>query len=375
MNVPLSIPDIGDKEINEVVKVLKSGWLAHGPKTKEFEELFANYIGTKNATSLNSCASALQLVIEGLDMRGEIILPSLTMSASANAVVRGGVKPVFVDIDPDTFNMDVSKIEDKITSKTHAIMPVHFAGLCCNMREILEISERANLYVIEDAAEALGADINGHKAGSFGIGCFSFYPTKNITTGEGGMITTNNFELKRKIDALKSHGIAKSTHERASSKMPWERDAIYAGYNFRMCDILAAIGIAQMEKLETMNALRIEKAKYYKKCLTDIPHISFQKIDAGYKHVYQMFIIKINSKRFDRDAIILKLREKGISASVHFDPPVHLQTFYRENSTYERDDLRVTEDICKSLITLPLYPMLEESKIDYITDNLRTILK
>src|SRR3989344_6438765 len=234
--IPLCIPDIGDEEVNSVKEVLKSGWLVHGPKTKEFEKKFAGYTGTKKAISVNSCTSALQLVIQALGLKGEIIVPSFTFVASANAIVTAGCKPVFCDIDYDTCNIDPKKIEEKITKKTSAIMVVHYAGQSCEMDKIMEIAKKHNLVVIEDSAECIGGTFYGKKAGSFGIGCFSFFPTKNMTTGEGGMITLNDEKLAEKIKALSVHGILSTTFEREKKEKPWLRAASYAGYNYRMSD-------------------------------------------------------------------------------------------------------------------------------------------
>lgn len=374
MNIPLSIPHIEQEEIDEVVAVLKSGWLAHGPKVKQFELDFAAYIGVPYASSQNSCASALQLAMEASGITGEVILPSMTMSASANAIVRAGARPVFVDVNPDTFTIDPDKVVTAITKQTSAIMPVHFAGLACNMQAIQKIAREHHLTIIEDAAESLGAMIRDKKVGSYGIGCFSFYPTKNITTGEGGMVTTNDLELKQRIDVLKAHGVSKSAYERESKRMQWERDSVVAGYNFRMCDIQAALGLVQLRKVDRMNQARIDLAGYYRKRLSSIPGIVFQQVPAGYRHVYQMLVVKLDESRMKRrDKIVMKLREQGVGASVHFDPPVHTQTYYRKLPGAARN-LPVTEKLCKQIVTLPIYPDLAKTQIDEIADLLTTML-
>jgi perosamine synthetase len=372
MKIPLCKPYVGDEEIKLVNEVIKSGWLAHGPKTQEFERDFADYIGSKYATSLNSCTSALQLALESKSIKGEIILPSFTFVASANAVVNAGAKPIFVDIEFNTCNIDPQKIREKITNKTRAIMPVHFAGQSCRMDEIMEIAEKYNLEVIEDSAECIGGLFNGKKTGNFGIGCFSFFPTKNITTGEGGMITTNDEELAKKISALKAHGILTATHEREKKEKSWLRAGSYAGYNYRLCDILSAIGLVQLKKLDKMNDLRRRHAGYLSKNLENIDCLDLPVEEEKCKHVYQMYTIKV--KNIDRTRFILKLRGKGVQASVHFDPPVHLQPYYLD-SGWRKNELIMTEKVSQSIVTLPMYPQLTKGELDFIVKSIEETIK
>lgn len=372
MKIPLCKPYIDKEEIDLVREVLESGWLVHGPKTEEFERDFADYIGTKYAISLNSCTSALQLALESQDIKGEVILPSFTFVASANAIVNSGAKPVFIDIEYDTCNIDPKKIKEKITSKTEAIMPVHFAGQPCKMDEIMEIAKKYNLRIIEDSAECIGGLFNRQKAGSFGVGCFSFFPTKNITTGEGGMITTDDDKLAEKISALKAHGILSTTYEREKKEKPWLRAASYAGYNYRMCDILSAVGLIQLRKLDKMNDLRRENAHYLNKNLENIEFIDIPVEMEKCKHVYQMYTIKV--KNIDRTKFISKLKEKGVMASVHFDPPVHLQPYYL-NSGWKKDDLKVTGEVSQSIVTLPMFPHLTKDELNFMIDAIEKLIK
>lgn len=362
MDIPLCKPDIGKEEINLVKEVLESGWLANGPKNKEFEESFAKYIGTKHAISLNSCTSALQLAIEAQNIKGQVILPSFTFVASANSVITAGAKPVFVDIEYETCNINPDKIEKAITKKTQAIMPVHFAGQPCKMDAIKEIAEKHNLKVIEDSAECIGGKFKNKKAGTFGIGCFSFYPTKNITTGEGGMLTTNDEEFAKKAEALKAHGITSSAFEREKKEKPWLRAASYAGYNYRLCDVLAAIGISQLKKVESMNEARRKHAKYLNERLSDIKHIDAPLEAKDCKHVYQAYTIKL-SEKINRTQFINTLRKNGIGASVHFDPPVHMQPYYR---SFGHNDLKITEKVSRNIVTLPMYPQLTDEQLDFM---------
>jgi len=370
--IPLGKADIDEKEINLVVDVLKSGWLAHGPKTKEFEQMFADYIGTKHALSVNSCTSALHLVVEALEIKGDVILPSFTFVASANAVVTAGANPVFVDIEKDTRNINPDEIEKRITDKTSAIMPVHYAGHPCDMKRIMEIAESHDLVVIEDSAECIGGMQDSKIAGSFGIGCFSFYPTKNITTGEGGMITTNDDELADKLRTMKAHGITSSAFEREKMERPWIRAATTAGYNMRLCDVNAAIGIEQMKKLDEMNRKRIEAAAYLNKHLTN-EKLTRPVVRNGYKHVFQMYTILLDSS-INRTEFVKHLRTEGIQASVHFDPPVHLQPYYAQIG-WKKGDFPVTEHVSENIVTLPMFPSIKRDELDLIIQSINSFLE
>ena len=370
--IPLCIPNIGDEEVQAAVEVMKSGWLTHGPKNTEFEEEFAKYIGVKRAISLNSCTSALPMAIQALGIRGEVILPSFTFVASANAVITAGARPVFADIYYDTCNINPDDIEEKITENTEAIMPVHYGGQSCEMDRIIEIANKHHLAVIEDSAETIGGEYKGKKAGSFAIGCFSFFPTKNITTGEGGMFTTNDDVLADKVKALIGHGISSTAFAREKSEKPWFRSASFAGYNFRMSNILAAIGVEQLKKLDEMNEKRRAHANYLSEGLKDIDEIDLPVEDKFCRHVYQMYTIKLKNQ--DRDNFVRQLRKKGIGASVHFDPPVHKQAYYVENG-YGKVDLPVTEKVAISIVTLPMYPQLTQKELDTIISTIRDIVQ
>jgi len=365
--IPLCVPDFDDREKAAIEDVLKSGWLTHGPYNKEFEYKFAEYHGVKYAVSMNSCTSALFLALKAQNITGEVIVPSFTFAASANAIVTAGAKPVFADIDYGTCNIDPESVKAKITPDTEAIMIVHFGGQCCRMDEIMTIAEKNGLVVIEDSAETIGGEYKGKKAGSFATGCFSFFPTKNMTTGEGGMITTNDKDLAVKISALIGHGIIKREYERESDPMPWYRSASYPGYNFRMSNLLAAMGVVQLDKLNSMNERRIKNACYLRSLIGDIDEIEMPFEDVNCKHVFQMFTIKM--KEYDRDEFVEDLRKKGVGASVHFTPPVHLQEYYI--NTFGEQQLPVTEKVSNNILTLPLYPQIGNEKIDIIADAVR----
>jgi len=371
IDIPLCMPYFDEEEQNLVKEVLDSGWLAHGPKTEEFEKEFAKYTGVKKAVSLNSCTSALQLAILANNLKGEIILPSFTFVASANSIVNSGCRPVFSEVDYNSCNILPEGIRKKITKNTVAIMPVHYAGQPCNMKEIMEIAEENNLIVIEDSAECIGGTFNNKKTGSFGIGCFSFYPTKNMTTGEGGMVTTNDLNIADKIKALRAHGIISSAFDREKKKRPWLRIASFEGYNYRLCDILSAIGIVQLRKLDKMNNLRRKNAEFLNKSL-NFNEIKTPEESKGCKNVYQMYTVKVEN--IDRTKFISHLREKGIGASVHFDPPVHLQDCYLKMG-YKKGSFPITEKLSESIVTLPMYPQLTKEQLVFMVASIEEAIK
>jgi perosamine synthetase len=367
--IPLCIPYTGQEEKDAVCEVIDSGWYAHGPKNHEFEEGFAEYLGVKHAFSMNSCTSALHLAVEGLGITGEVILPSFTFVASANAVITGGAKPVFADISYDTCNIDPESIERLISPKTEAIMPVHFGGQSADMTAIMEIAQKHKLTIIEDSAETIGGTHKGRLTGTFGIGCFSFYPTKNLTTGEGGMLTTNDDQLALKVKALLAHGIDKSTYEREDKEKAWYRSASRIGYNFRMSNILAAIGVEQLKKLPEMNRLRRDLSARLTEALTEIPEVMAPVERPENKHVYQMYTVRIK-EGVNRDEFVRSLNKKGVGASIHFFPPVHHMPPY-SGQEFRRDDLSVTEEVIQKIVTLPMYPQMTEDDLVYIVDSIK----
>lgn len=367
--IPLCIPYTGQEEKDAVNEVIDSGWYAHGPKNHEFEEGFAEYLGVEHALSMNSCTSALHLAVEGLGITGEVILPSFTFVASANAVITGGARPVFADIEEDTCNIDPESIERLIGPDTEAIMPIHYGGQSAEMTRILEIAKAQHLHVIEDSAETIGGTHQGQLTGSFGVGCFSFYPTKNLTTGEGGMLTTNDGELAKKVKTLLAHGIDKSTYEREDLEKSWFRSASRVGYNFRLSNILAAIGVEQLKKLPEMNRLRRKLSKKLTAALSEIDGITPPVEREENVHVYQMYTIRV-SEDIDRDEFVRSLNEKGIGASIHFFPPVHHMKPY-QGPEFRRDDLSTTEKVIREIVTLPMYPQMSDEDLDYMVDSIK----
>ncbi|HLB95997.1 MAG TPA: DegT/DnrJ/EryC1/StrS family aminotransferase [Patescibacteria group bacterium] len=349
MKINIASPKIGKEEIKAVTEVLKSGMLAQGPKVSEFEEKFARFIGVKYAIATSSGTTALEIALRaaGIGPDDEVITSPFTFIASANSILYTGARPVFADIVEQTFNLDPEKIEAKITKKTKAIMPVHLYGNACAMTKIMVIAKKRKLAIIEDACQAHGAEWGGKKVGSFGLaGAFSLYPTKNMTTGEGGMITTNSKEIYDKANLLRAHG----------SKIKYYHDIL--GYNYRMTDIEAAIGIEQLKKLNKFNNLRIKNAKYLNKNLSKIPGIIMPEAQAGAKHVYHQYTIRITPEfAFSRDEVVAKLTQAGIGTAIFYPLPINEQKVYREIGY--RKDTPIAAKISQEVISLPVHPGLK----------------
>ena len=361
--IPLCIPEIGKDEVRAVEEVLLSGWLAHGEKNKEFEEQFRVFVNTDYAVSMNSCTSALYVALLGMGIRGEVIVPSFTFVASVNAIMVAGAEPVLVDIERSSRNIDPKHIRAAVTDRTEAIMVVHYGGLPANMPEIIQIAEEHGLRGIEDSAECLGGRWHDNVAGGYDVGCFSFFPTKNVVTGEGGMLTTNDEEVARKAKALCGHGIDSTTFARERQEKPWVRIASMAGFNFRMSNVLAAIGVEQMKKLSKFNEARSKLAERYCQRLATVENVELQSIPSQFESSWQMFTILVPSRC--RDQVLKSLRDNGVYASVHFAPPVHLQPPYR---SLKRGPLEVTEHVASEIITLPMYAGMKLSDVDRVCD-------
>jgi perosamine synthetase len=366
MDVPLCRPCIGEDEISAVASVLREGWLAHGSFNHKFEEAFCRLLGVANAVSLNACTSALELALKINGIHGEVILPSMTWVATANAVVTSSAIPVFCDVDAATRNVTAADIENRLSPRTEAVIVVHYGGQPCALDDIVALCEKHKLLLIEDSAETLGATWRGRQAGAFGIGCFSFFPTKNITTGEGGMFTTNDSGMAAKARAMASHGIASATFEREKKERPWLRAAVMAGHNYRLSNVLAAIGYHQLLKLDEMNARRVALARRYDQAFAGMEFIETPAVADGATHVYQMYTVRVPAGL--RTGLLARLRGQGIGVSVHFDPPVHLQPYYRER--YPDQDLPVTEDLSATLVTLPMFPHMSEAEQTYVVTHL-----
>lgn len=358
--ITIANPIIDVEEINEVVKVLKSGQLSQGKWVEEFENNFAKFCGTKHAVAVSNgtCALHLALLALGIKQGNEVITTPFTFIASSNSILYTGAKPVFVDIDPKTFNINSDLIEEKITSKTKAIMPVHLYGLPADMDKILKIAKKHKLYVVEDAAQAHGAMIGNQVVGSFGdLAAFSFYPTKNMTTGEGGMITTNNDSLAKKIRKLRNHGMEKRYYH----------DIL--GFNFRMTDIAAAIGIHQLKKLNKFNKKRAENAQFLTNNLSEIKEIQTPFIPLGFSHVFHQYTILIKSGKKRRDELVEYLNENGVMTMIYYPVPVHKQKFMKK--MYPNLRLKNAEMAAEWVLSLPIHPTVKKEDLEKITILIR----
>lgn len=358
--IPIAKPLIGQEEINGVVRVLQSGTLAEGPRVKEFEEEFASYAGVKHAIAVNSGTAALLVALQakGIGKGDEVIVPPFTFIATANAVLFAGAKPVFADVDPETFNIDPARIREKITKQTRAIIPVDLYGQTAAMDLIMDLAEDHGLAVIEDACQAHGASIHGKKAGSFDVGCFSFYPTKNMTTSEGGMITSDDRAFDDKARMLRSHG----------SRIRYYHELL--GFNLRMTDISAAIGLAQMKKIDDYNNRRISNAALLTEKLQGIPGIVVPSVRPGYRHVFHQYTIKVTPDfHLSRDEVIQRLNAAGIGTGVYYPVPIHQQQLYRELGF--ADSCPVSEMLSQQVISLPVHPSVTEQDIDFIARAIR----
>lgn len=373
--LPYSQPLIDEQEIKEVVDTLKSGWLSTGPKTLKFEKLIAAYAEAKYAIALNSCTAGLHLslIALGIGEGDEVITTPFTFASTANVIVHVGAKPVFVDIKKDTYNIAPEKVKRAITAKTKAIIPVHYAGQPCDMRELMEIAQKHNLYVIEDAAHAIGAEYKGKKIGTFGdITCFSFYATKNMTTGEGGAITTNEDKVAEKFRILRLHGITKDAWKRYSVSGSWYYEIEDCGWKYNMSDIQAAVGVQQLRKLDKFIEIRRKYAHIYNEEFSQLGGIITPYEKSDVKHVYHLYPVLL--EKFNRDEFIKKMAEKGIGCSVHFIP-LHLHPFYRKQFGFKKGDFPNAEWVYEKEVSLPLYPKMSEDDVWRVMTAVGEILR
>jgi dTDP-4-amino-4,6-dideoxygalactose transaminase len=368
--LPFHIPDIGDEEIQSVVETLRSGWLTTGQKTKRFEVDFAQYIGCQHAIAVNSGTAALHLALDaiGIEQGDEVIVPTMTFTATAEVVLYFKARPVLVDCEADTFNIDPQDIERKITARTKAIIPVHMAGQSCNMTAIMEIARRHNLKVIEDAAHALPTRYNGKMIGTIGdITCFSFYVTKPIATGEGGMAVTDNPEWAERMRIMSLHGISKDAWKRYTNEGSWFYEVHYPGFKYNLTDIAAALGIEQLKKCDRFWTARKQIAAAYDNGFAAVPEIRRPVCMPNSQHAWHLYIIRLETERLriDRGEFITALKDQGIGTSVHFIP-LHLHPYYRETFGYKPEDFPSASRVYERIISLPIYPAMSEQSVQRV---------
>lgn len=369
--IPLAKPSIGRQEVAGVERVLKSGWLISGPYVEEFERKVARFIGTRHAVAVNSGTAALHTALAACGIRpgDEVLVPSFTFIASANSVLHQGAHPVLVDVDPHTYNIDPAAAEGKITEKTKAIMVVHQFGQPAYMKPLLEICEERRLVLVEDAACAFGAKYDGRRVGGIGdAGCFSFHPRKIITTGEGGMITTNDDEVAKKARQIRSQGMKVETWRREKSKDINLPKFSLLGYNYRMPDVAAAIGLAQLVRVKSFIDRRRKIAKLYDEGLKDIDEISGPKVIDGAFHAYQSYVVRVEMG--DRDRVITELRRRGIASQVGTQA-IHLEPLYQAELGYKAGDLPGSEEALRKSLSLPIFYDLTDRNVRKVVNAVR----
>jgi len=373
LKVPYFIPWINKNNKKAVMKVFNQRWLTNGPQLIHFEKNFSSFLNTKFSSGVNSATSALHLCLRtlGISQGDEVIVPTFTFAATANVIDYCGAKPIFCDVDINSFNIKASEIRKKITKNTKAIILVHYGGQSCDMREIFEISKKNNIPIIEDCAHSLGATYKNKKCGSFGIAsCFSFYPTKIITTGEGGMVSTNSIVFHKKINLLRSHAVNILPSER-EDQGTWKYDVVDLGYNYRLDEIRASLGISQLKRVTTINKKRFKIAKTYNKKLKNIKGITIPEVKKDRNHIYHLYSIKIEKEHhLTRDLLFQKLFKKGIGTSVQYFP-LHLMTYYKNKYKNNVKEFPNAEQLKDEILCLPIYPTMNTKQIDYVVNQIK----
>ncbi|HDY75933.1 MAG TPA: DegT/DnrJ/EryC1/StrS family aminotransferase [Candidatus Marinimicrobia bacterium] len=372
-------PRIEQDEIAEVVDSLESGWLSTGPKVEKFEEAFKRYIGCKYAVALNSCTAGLHLsmIAAGIKPGDEVITTPMTFAATANSIIHVGARPVFADVELPSMNIDPAKIAEKITSKTKAIMPVHFAGRPCNMDSILDLSRKYNLLIIEDAAHAIEASYHGRKVGTIGdLTAFSFYVTKNIVMGEGGIVTTNNQDYADKIKIFGLHGLSKDAWKRYSDEGFKHYQVIFPGYKYNLMDMQAGIGLRQLEKVERYSRIRQSIWNRYNEAFKGLPLSTPADPEPNTRHAMHLYTVLLNLEdlRVDRDAIQQALFKENIGTGIHF-VALNLHPFYVDNYGYKKGDFPNAEFISERTISLPFSAKLNQKDVNDVILAVKKVLR
>ncbi|MGR0117935.1 DegT/DnrJ/EryC1/StrS family aminotransferase [Bacillus halotolerans] len=378
--LPYSLPLIGKEEIQEVTETLESGWLSKGPKVQQFEKEFAAFVGAKHAVALNSCTAALFLALKakGVGPGDEVITSPLTFSSTANTIIHTGATPVFADIDEKTLNIDPEKLETAVTPRTKAVVPVHFGGQSCDMDAILAIAQTHGLFVLEDAAHAVYTTYKQRMIGSIGDAtAFSFYATKNLATGEGGMLTTDDEELADKIRVLSLHGMSKGAWNRYSSNGSWYYEVESPGYKMNMFDLQAALGLHQLKRLDDMQKRREEIAGQYQAAFQQIPGLITPFVHNEGRHAWHLYVLQVDEKQagVTRDEMITALKDEyNIGTSVHFIP-VHIHPYYQKKFGFKETDYPLAMKYYKRTLSLPLYPSMSDEDVNDVIEAVRDIAK
>ncbi|MBK7616848.1 MAG: DegT/DnrJ/EryC1/StrS family aminotransferase [Burkholderiales bacterium] len=378
--LPFALPDIGDAEISAVTEALRSGWVTTGPKTKEFEQRFVEFLGGGvEAIAVNSATAGLHLALEalGIGPGDEVIAPSLTFTATVEVARYLGADAVLVDIDPVTLNIDLEAIRKAITPRTKAIMPVHYAGLACDMAPILALASEHGLKVVEDAAHALPTLYQGRLVGTLesDITVFSFYANKTMTTGEGGMVVTRNTDAAKRMRVMRLHGMSRDAFDRFVSKTPaWYYEIVAPGYKYNLTDIASALGLQQLMRLPAFVERRQVLAQRYLESLADLPLILPAVAAAGGQHAWHLFVIRLaEAARIDRDTVIQELSNRGIGTSVHY-VPLHRQPYWRDRYRLTTDMFPQADLAYQTMVSIPLYTAMTDAQQQRVIDALHEIL-
>jgi perosamine synthetase len=391
--LPFALPDFDESEFREVREVLESGWLTTGPKTKQFEENFRTFVGAKHAIALNSCTAAMHLALEsiGLSRNDLVITTPYTFAATGEVIRYFDAIPIFVDIEPDTLNLDPKKLRETIEASStreriRAIIPVHFAGQPCDMDPICEVASQYNIAVIEDAAHSFPASYKGRrigiplKDGIRNLTCFSFYATKTITTGEGGMITTEDDELAERCRIMSLHGISRDAWKRYTAEGSWYYEIIAPGFKYNMTDLASAVGLAQLVKAERMLARRKEIAAIYSRAFSEIPELEIPSVRSNVEHAWHLYVLRLHLERFQtsstarpRDLFIQELREQNIGCSVHFIP-LHIHPYYRDTYGFSPQDFPIAYAEYQRSLSLPIYSRMSDQDVDDVVSFVRKIV-
>jgi len=374
----LTRPWIGEEEKQEVLDTLNGMWLSRGPKVSQFEEEFKAYIGANHAVAVSSCTAALHVAIvaAGIKEGDEVITSPITFPATTNAILYERATPILVDVDRRTFNIDPTRIEERITPRTKAIIPVHIAGQPCDMDAIMEIARRHNLVVIEDAAHAVGAKYGDQMVGNIGdAGCFSFYASKNVVTGDGGMLTARDDKFAEFARVISLHGMSTTAWKRYSKEGTPHWELVYPGFKYNMTDIEASLGIHQLRKVERITELREKWSRLYDELLADIPEVTLPYRAPGRRHACHLYIITLNLEQLSisRDRFMEMLKAENIGCGIHF-VSVHMQPYYQKRFGYRREDYPNAAWLSDRIISLPLFPQMTEGDVQDVAHAVRKIV-
>ena len=371
-------PMIEQAEIDEVVGSLTAAWLGTGPKVAAFERLVAEYMGVRHAVAVNSCTAGLHLACVAIGLRpgDEVIIPAMTFCATANAVIHAGATPVLVDVQPDTFNIDIDDVRRKLTPRTKAVIPVHFAGRPCDMTNLLRVVRDHDLQIIEDCAHAIEADYEGQRVGTFGtIGVLSFYSTKNVVTGEGGMVLTNSAEIAAKIKVMALHGMSADAWKRFSDDGYKHYEVVEVGFKYNMMDLQAAIGLHQIQRVESYWNKRVGIWNRYSDALADLPVGLPAPIGANIRHALHLYTLLVDRRRagMSRDDFILAMHRRNIGTGVHYRPiPVH--PVYQQRYGWRPQDFPNAHEIGETTVSLPLSARLTDADVEDVIGSVRSVL-